>query len=410
MERLSLGRTFLNWVVLLCAVLFLLASIWYLQRTRDRKRPKPPQRHFSFNVRTSPVLRGTLQHTILVSGEVRARRTTVRTELEGTVAELHFRDGATVTKGALLVKLLDRDQKLLVLKQKAMLSQADAAVKRARSNLLAAVDEHRRLAALKIGLTVTESELVRAKYQKSAAEATLAEMRSTVQLRRVELQIAEKDLALTVIRAPSSGRISGLSVEINDQLAKNQKLLEIVSVGFLDVELFVSPDHQAALRPKMGVSLRPSNQPKGRWIDAHITRIHAGLDQTTRNQRVVVTLDGWPDGLVPELTVEARLGLAVHKNVLMVHQDALIRMGKEWVVFVVRKGRAERVPVVVVAREQERVEVTGLLAAGERVVVIGNEALFPLAPVREIGRKPPQKPVRDKREKRDADVRRPVEG
>ncbi|MCA9524591.1 MAG: efflux RND transporter periplasmic adaptor subunit [Myxococcales bacterium] len=392
MERLSIGRVIVNWALLLVSCAFFLGAIWYLQRKPDTGKKRGPARVFRFNVRTAPIERGTLVHTIVVAGDVKARRTTTRTEIDGTVAELHFRDGAEVVKGALLVKLADRDQRLNVERLRAIYSQAVAALKRAQTNLLTAADEYRRLSKLKVGRTVTESDLVRARYQKMAAENTVSEMKAALRLRHVELRIAEKDLALTEIRAPSSGRISGLSVEINDLLTKNQKVLEIVSTRVLDVELYVSVSHIPSIRPRMEVSLRPTTPPGAPFIRSRITRIHAGLDQTTRNQRLVVTLDGWPNHLVPEIPVEARLSLATHRNVLLVQQDALTRLGADWVVFVVRGGKAIRVPVTIVARDQQRVEVTGKLTAGERVVVVGNEALFPFAPVLDVDRKPPARP------------------
>ena len=80
--------------------------------------------------------------------------------------------------------------------------------------------------------------------------------------------------------------------------------------------------------------------------------------------------------------MEARLSVGRVPNALVVHSDALTRIGASWVVFQVVAGKARRVEVRVLGEDDHRVAVSGKLTVGSQVVVVGNEALFPNAPVR----------------------------
>ncbi|MCA9520909.1 MAG: hypothetical protein KC609_08045, partial [Myxococcales bacterium] len=120
------------------------------------------------------------------------------------------------------------------------------------------------------------------------------------------------------------------------------------------------------------------------WIEAKIDRKIPVVDASSRTQRVILTLDKWPRGFAPNLPVTARIELERRQNVLLVNKDALIRFGREWVVFTVVKNKAQRIPVTIITEDERRVEVKGPLKVGDAVVVVGNEALFPFAPVRVV--------------------------
>ena len=105
------------------------------------------------------------------------------------------------------------------------------------------------------------------------------------------------------------------------------------------------------------------------------------VDLASRNRTVVVPLKTPPAGYTPGLAVEARFGVGTLAGAIIVSKDALTRNGDRWVVFRVANGKAQQVGVTILGEDGLRVAVSGGLRLGDAVVVIGNEALFPNAPV-----------------------------
>jgi multidrug efflux pump subunit AcrA (membrane-fusion protein) len=95
--------------------------------------------------------------------------------------------------------------------------------------------------------------------------------------------------------------------------------------------------------------------------------------------RIAMTGAGWPIGSA----VRVDLPAARQAAGLMVPRDAVIVRSDGAHVFRVGRGDlAERIAVRVGNGDSERVEVTGSLAAGDRVIVRGAERLRPGQPVK----------------------------
>jgi multidrug efflux pump subunit AcrA (membrane-fusion protein) len=99
-------------------------------------------------------------------------------------------------------------------------------------------------------------------------------------------------------------------------------------------------------------------------------------DVATRTFSVKIRLKN-PGGLVEGMEARAQLPTASRQESLLVPRDALVvKFGKN-VVFVVDESVAKMVPVVVKGYSGLLVGITGQeLAAGQQVVVKGNERLF----------------------------------
>jgi hypothetical protein len=98
--------------------------------------------------------------------------------------------------------------------------------------------------------------------------------------------------------------------------------------------------------------------------------------------RIAMSGDGWPIGSA----VRVDLPAARQAAGLMVPRDAVIVRADGAHVFRVGKGDlAERIAVRVGNGDAQRVEITGSIAAGDRVVVRGGERLRPGQPVKVAG-------------------------
>ncbi|MBM4393461.1 MAG: hypothetical protein FJ090_20245, partial [Deltaproteobacteria bacterium] len=100
-----------------------------------------------------------------------------------------------------------------------------------------------------------------------------------------------------------------------------------------------------------------------------------------RTQRLRVVLNGAPLGLLPGMAVRGEVVVAELANALAVPRDAVVNGA----VFVVDGDKAREVRVTVLDAGRDSLVVDAMLAAGDRVVVRGNEALSDGGAVSPVG-------------------------
>lgn len=386
MQRASITRTIANWIFLIAGIATLLFSVRYLTHKSAKGAKKKGGHGFAFVVVTAKAKKGEIVRALTVSGDVAPYRSfTLRSEIDAPVASVLFRPGQRVKKGDLLLTFDRSDLDLAVRHKQALLRKSQAALQRAEAQLSKDKDDYNRLRRLRVGRTVTESELERARFQVKASEAGVSEMKAAIALQRVELDMAKRNLERAELRAPRNGVINGLFVEEGDQVTRGTKLFEVTGSDRLEVHLLVPLRYSDEVPLHANVRMRLVDRTPHVWLDAKIDRKLPVVDPMSRTQRVIITLEKWPRGYAPNLPVTAKIELERRPNALLVKKDALIRFGREWVVFTIKNNKAQRIPVEILTEDESRVEVKGSVKVGDPVVVVGNEALFPFAPVRVVG-------------------------
>lgn len=353
----------------------------YVSSGSGRKKRGKKRRGFQFSVRVQPVKRGEFNETIRLMGDLLPRRSvTLRSEIAGKVSRVYAREGVKLRKGQRILSLDSRDQRLQLRRQRALLAQAKASLVRAQAVYARDLDQYKRSRRLRRSRTISERALFQARYAKEASFGALSEIQALISLRKVDADIAQRDLARTVIRAPFPCRVSRLHVEIGKHINKSDSIVDIVDAEGIEVRLYVPPAYISRISPKMPLSLRLFNQ-GGPWHRTQIRRLRPVADSTTRNQEAIALLSSPPKSFLPGLPVEALVIVGKRKDVLLVKKDALIRFGKGWVVYKVAKGKAIQIPVTLLNESKGMAAVAGRMSAGDPVVTVGNEALFPYAPV-----------------------------
>ncbi|TNE49990.1 MAG: efflux RND transporter periplasmic adaptor subunit [Deltaproteobacteria bacterium] len=389
---------------------FALVTAVYLFRVSQMPKKKGGKRRggFKFNVKTIAAEKGAIAETLRLVGNIEPLKSvTLHSEVEGVVSRVKAREGATVRRGSAVVFLDRTDLVLKLKKQRALIDQAKASERRMLATFRRDKDLWRRASRLFKTKHISEREWIDARFKKEASQAGLAEIKAQVALRKVELNMVLRDMRKSLIRAPFPARIKQLHVERGRMLRKGDAIADLVSDRGIEVRLLIPPSHISQVNPGMKVWLTVnttasagSSGNKKRHL-ATITRLSAVADPMSRNRQAILRIKEAPKGFVPGLPVEANVIVREKNDALVVPKDALIRSGGGWVVFQVKGGKALRVPVETLAEDGSRVEISGKVTPGAAVVFVGNEALFPFAPVRVISgpgamprRKRPQKSAR----------------
>ncbi len=321
-------------------------------------------------VRVEPVSNQAIVRQINVTGTVTSPRTAVlSTAVTGLVAELTIDEGHRVATGDVLLKL---DAELAGL----ALERAMAEV---RQREIALEDARRRF---------TEAEKVGA--QRGIARTQIESLRAEVtgdEAALVASQVAAREQRAIVerhtLKAPFAGVISERLAELGEWVNPGDGLLELVATDNLRFDFRVGQEHFAALSPRTPVELTldamPERSFRGR-VDTIVPVKNPGA--RTFLVRVLADTDdeGVPPGVTPGMSVRGKLNIDTGRSGVAVSRDALLRFpdGRVtvWIVDTDKELPVVREQVVRTGFEfAGLVEVTSGLAAGDLVVVRGNETL-----------------------------------
>jgi len=319
------------------------------------------------------------------SGRLEAvERVEVRSRAAGTVQAVHFREGALVKKGDLLVTIDPAPYAAEVDRAEAQVVAAQARVTHTRS-------ENERAQRLWDEHAIAQRELDERGNAFREADANLRAAKAA-------LQSARLNLGYTQVRAPISGRIGRLEITAGNLIAAGPGapvLANLVSVS--PIYASFDADEQVITR-----ALR--NLPGGASARANLERIpvHMGLAGTTDqadiagrlqlvdNQvdaksgtvRVRAVFDNADGALMPGQFARLRMGQPQVANALLINERAVgTDQNKRYVMVVGDDNKATYREVTLGSSVNGMRVVTQGLKAGERIVVNGLQRIRPGATV-----------------------------
>lgn len=290
-------------------------------------------------------------------------------ERAGRVSAIPYREGARVSRGAVLLRLdtstaamqLEAARRDLEAMQAAE-EVARAAEELARQTLERTTPLHEQ--GLVSAGTMDE---VRARMDAAMAEHRAAEARSAGA--RSAIRLAQDELAHHLVRAPFDAVVTRRHVEVGESVVPGQTVLEVVSLDRLYVSAPI--DERDAGRITRGLPARVTLDayPGVEWL-ARVSRV-APMIETAKEQNrtleIEVDLEGDPSRPPPRpgMTADVEVVLERLDRVLRIPSLAVLE-GKN--VLVVRSGRAVLRPVEVGLRNWQWSEIRKGLSPGVQVI------------------------------------------
>jgi multidrug efflux system membrane fusion protein len=314
------------------------------------------------------------------SGRLEAiERVELRSRVAGTVQAVHFREGALVKSGDLLVSIDPAPYA-------AEVDRAQAQVAAAQAQALHASSEHGRAERLWEERAIAQRELDERTHALRTAEANLRAAQAA-------LQTARLSLGYTQVRAPIAGRIGRIEVTAGNLVAAGPGapvLTTLVSVSPIYAGFDV--DEQVLLKALDGL-------PGGAAARSQIARIpvHMGtsasdgtpfagrlqlvdnqVDARTGTVRVRAVFDNKDGLLMPGQFARLRMGQASAAPALLVSERAVgTDQNKRYVMVVGADNKAAYREVTLGAAVDGLRIVAAGLKPGERIVVNGLQRLRP---------------------------------
>jgi membrane fusion protein (multidrug efflux system) len=282
---------------------------------------------------------------------VAVRGATLGSELAGLVREIGFESGASVKRGAVLVKLDTSTEEAQLEASVADASLARISLERART--------------LRKGGANTQADLDAAEARARQTEATVAGLRATI--------------AKKTIRAPFDGRIAIRQVELGQVVSPGTAIASLQSVSPIHADFWLPQQALAELKVGQRARLRTDAFPGSSW-DGEITTVNPEIDVATRNVRVRATFLNADGQLRPGMFANVEILSSERRPVLLIPATSVIFAPYGDSVFAIEEKREESGKATAVARQKfvrlgERrgdfVEVTSGLSAGATIVSTG---------------------------------------
>ncbi len=196
----------------------------------------------------------TITETITANGKIQPETEVKLTpEVSGEIVELHTREGATVSRGDLLVKIKPDIYVSAVNRAKAALNSSKARLEQAEAQYIQSQLSHERNKKLWEQMTISRSdfEASEAAYKMALADRNAAAF--SVKSAEATLSEAEENLIKTTIYAPMSGTVSMLNVELGERVLGTQMMTgtELMRIADLSrMEVLVEVNENDIIRVK----------------------------------------------------------------------------------------------------------------------------------------------------------------
>jgi membrane fusion protein (multidrug efflux system) len=277
----------------------------------------------------------------------------VKSEIEGTIETIHFKEGQVLQKGDPLVTL---DQRKLA-----------ASVAQAEANFRMAKLTRERAELMLKNNTISQQEFDQAISTYQASEASL-------ELIRQQLRDAK-------IIAPFDGFTGARRVSPGQVVSPNTTITTLVDLTPVKVEFRVPERFLGQLQVGQAIQFRVPAYPD-EVFRGEVFFVDPQVDVASRTVLVKATHQNEDGRLRPGMFGNLELVLKVRESAVTVPESAILRDGEQVILYLIGPDQmAQLAPVELGARLPGRVEISKGLSGGELVIYEGTQKIGPGAPV-----------------------------
>lgn len=324
----------------------------------------------------------------------------VGSRVEGRVAEVHVEIGDEVKTGTPLVTLNQSEFRLLVAQAEAQLQQARSAVGLRPGDDVAGLDAenappvreqkavwNEALASLERAEQLQQRNSITAgEYEQIVAAAAVAEARyrsavnsvqekiALIGVRQAELELAEEDLANTVVVAPFDGFVQQKQASPGTYIRVGDSLATVVRTSLLRFRGTIPERYALALQEGQQVRLQVESvaQP----LTVTVTRVSPSLDLLSRSLLYEAEVENAGGMLRTGLFAEAEVVVDSSATAIVIPPSALSEFAGAEKVWKVTAGESHEQEVLTGDRRPEGIEILQGLAEGDVILLNSTEGLL----------------------------------
>jgi RND family efflux transporter MFP subunit len=317
------------------------------------------------------------------SGYVVARRqATVASKITAKMIELDIEEGQHVDAGQIIAKLDDTNIRAALDQARAQYAYAKAGLAETQVNLTNAQRDYDRQKHLLADHFVSQAVVDTSQTTLDALRAQLATQQSNVAVVGRGLNVAERNLDDTIVRAPFAGVVTVKAAQPGEMVSPisagggftRTGIGTVVDMDSLEIQVDVNENFINRVEPAQRVTAKLNAYPD--WqIPGHVIAVIPTADRSKGTVTVRIALDQKDSRILPEMGVRVAFlgdtkaeGGGQPAGVLL-PSNAVQSNGATGVVFVIRDNTLERRAIRVEKGSGDDVRVSAGVAAGERVAV-----------------------------------------
>jgi len=288
-----------------------------------------------------------LNETIEASGTLQSNEEVqVQAEITGRVTGLYFKEGTTVSKGTLLVKIYDEDLKAQLQKLELQRELAKTTLER-QENLL------------KInGISRQDVDVTRNQVSAYGAD---------IEYTRTQLQKTE-------LRAPFSGRLGLRNISLGAIVTPTTVITTLQQIDPLKVDFSVPEKYRTAITQGDVVDFKVAGDQQS--YKGSIYAIDPKIDLSTRTIKIRAIVPN-AGKLLPGAFARVQISLKNMPDAIMIPTQAVIPGTRDKKVAIADSGKAKFVIVETGIRNADNVQITSGLSVGDTVITSGIMQIKP---------------------------------
>ncbi len=285
----------------------------------------------------------------------------IKSEVSGIIKNLNVDEGQHVKEGDLLMELDDREirlelesaqanrlSKLSELLLEKQFEGAETAVEQSEMEQIQKVrQEYERIQELFKKGMISDNEYEDAYKQYELALIQSGEKKDEIRsaskgLTQAEIAVktAQMKLEKTKIMAPFAGIITDIKVSPQEHITTGRDLFVLVNISRIQVHATVLESEIGKMKKGREVTLRFSAYPD-KVFEGRVKSISPIVNPEDKTCKVIIDVANPKEEIKPGMHAEVEIAAEIHKDKLLVPQEAILDRGGRKLAFVVQDGLAK---------------------------------------------------------------------
>jgi len=279
--------------------------------------------------RTAKVERGDLVQAITATGTIQPLKVVeVGTQVTGRIKKLYVDFNSPVTEGQIVAEIAPESYKARTDQDKANLQQSIANVDQIQAKLVLAEQELKRNKELAERGLVTGTDLDTAVSNRDALEAQLKMAKAQIKQSKATLAVSKTDLAYTTIRSPVNGVVIARNVNEGQTVVASMSAQTIYLIATdlkkVQVEAAVAEADIGQIRAGEKVIFTVDAYPDEKFVGkVSQVRLSATITQNVVTYPVIIVADNPQEKLLPSMTADVSIEVARIEGALKLPNAAL---------------------------------------------------------------------------------------